>query len=279
MEIDNKRANTIAKYRLGWKVAKICRSECICRKTFYNWLNAYMEKGQSGLVRKSTKPNNINRKITDDVVQKILDIRKSTGANEFALKSMLEDEGIKLAHTSIYGVLKNQNLINGLKKERKQRKYIRYEREHPNSMWQTDLTYWKEKTVIAYIDDYSRYITGFGVFDNGYTEYVIMVFREAIKSHGKPREILSDHGTQFYSVRGGESEFDKFCKKEGIKHIMSGIGKPTTTGKIERWFGTFKMQIESFRSIDDYVKYYNFERPHKSLDYMTPSERFFEESV
>jgi transposase len=276
MNIDAKRINSLAKYRLGWKVSDICRSECISRMTFYRWLRMYTEKGQEGLIKQSTRPKTIHRKITDDVIQKIVDLRTKTGANEFAIQSRLNAQNITVSHACIYKILKSRNLISSLKKPRKQRKYIRYERDHPNSMWQTDLTHWKEKTVIAYIDDYSRFITGFGIFDNGFAKYVILVFKRAMKAHGKPREVLTDHGTQFYSVLGGESEFDKFCQNEGIKHIMSGIGKPTTTGKIERWFGSFKKQIENFSSIDDYVKYYNFERPHKSLDYRTPSERFFE---
>jgi len=51
--------------------------------------------------------------------------------------------------------------------------------------------------------------------------------------------ILTDHGSQFYSVRRGESSFDAYCEAKGINHILGGIGKPTTLGKIERWFRTY----------------------------------------
>ena len=141
------------------------------------------------------------------------------------------------------------------------------------------MTNWKERVVIAYIDDHSRFVTGYGMFDNGLTVHVMDVLRTAISSYGKPRQVITDHGTQFYNVHGGESEFDRFCSDQGIEHILGSIGKPTTTGKIERWFGTFKAQIDNFSSVNDYVKYYNYERPHKSLGYITPSERYFAKSV
>ena len=141
-------------------------------------------------------------------------------------------------------------------------------------MWQTDLTNWNEKIVVAYIDDHSRFVTGYGVLDNGLAVNVIRVFQDAIDIHGKPREVLTDHGTQFYNVHGGESEFDRFCAKHRINHILGSIGKPTTTGKIERFFGTFKTQIENFSSVEDYVRYYNYEKPHKSLGYLVPADRF-----
>lgn len=276
MDIDNKRVDALAKYRLGWKITEICGSENISRMTFYRWLNQYNRYGQKGLVKKSTRPKLIHYKITPGIAKTIISMRKKTNANEYAIQSRLNAQGIQISHTTIYKVLKQKGLVNGLSKERKQRTYISYERKHPDSMWQTDLTNWSESVLIAYIDDYSRFVTGFGLFRNGLTVYVIQVFQQAIDAYGKPREVLTDHGSQFYSMKGDESEFDRFCAKHKIKHILGAVGKPTTTGKIERWFGTFKAQIDSFRSVDDYVKYYNYERPHKSLGYSIPAERYFE---
>jgi len=282
MDIDSKRIDALAKHRMGWKVAEICRSERISRMTFYRWLDAYSKYGQKGLVKKSTRPNTVHCKVTPNIARTIISIRRKTKANEYAIQSRLSSQGIHLAQRTIYAVLKENGLINELSRERKQRTYIRYQRDHPNSLWQTDLTNWKECVLIAYIDDYSRFITGFGMFDNGLAVNCIKVFQEAIDAHGKPREVLSDHGSQFYSMRGGESEFDRFCASHRIKHILGSIGKPTTTGKIERWFGSFKASADNFRSVDDYVKYYNYdnyEKPHKSLGYLVPADRYLEKSV
>lgn len=98
------------------------------------------------------------------------------------------------------------------------------------------------------------------------------MFQQAIDEYGKPRQIITDHGTQFYSVRNGESSFDQFCMENSIQHILGGIGKPTTLGKIERFFQTFKEEYDAFNSLDEYLKYYNHQRLHGGIGYLTPAE-------
>lgn len=273
MEIDKKRSDSLAKYRVGWKVTDICKSECITRATFYNWLNRYNKYGAKGLVKKSTRPKTIYPKLSDETKKTIIEIRKRTRMNEYAIQSILSSQGIDVSHATIYKILRQNDLVNKLSKERKKRTYTSYERSHPNSMWQTDLSNWNERVVIAYIDDHSRFITGAKAYRHGFASNVIELFGDAINEHGKPREVLTDHGTQFYS-RTSVSDFDRFCNDNGIKHILGSICKPTTTGKIERWFGTFKAQIENFSSISAFVKYYNYERPHRGIGYVVPASRF-----
>jgi len=93
-------------------------------------------------------------------------------------------------------------------------------------------------------------------------------------SHGRiPKQILSDHGTQFYSEDGG-SQFTAYLKAHGIEHIMGSIGKPTTQGKIERFFQTFQLYYPRFNNLDRFREAYNH-KPHRSLNYKTPAEIYF----
>ena len=55
--------------------------------------------------------------------------------------------------------------------------------------------------------------------------------------HGKPREILTDNGPDYRDL------FDKWCNKQGIKHIRSAIHKPTTVGKVERFHQTVDKEL------------------------------------
>ena len=59
--------------------------------------------------------------------------------------------------------------------------------------------------------------------------------------------------------------------------IMSRIGKPTTTGKIERFFATYSTEAWRYNALDGVIQYYNYIRPHQSLDYQTPAERLWDE--
>ena len=63
----------------------------------------------------------------------------------------------------------------------------------------------KEKHwLIAFMDDSSRLITYYGVFDTPTTENTMSVLRQGFDEYGLPRERLTDHGTQFVSARDWE---------------------------------------------------------------------------
>jgi transposase InsO family protein len=53
------------------------------------------------------------------------------------------------------------------------------------------------------------------------------------------------------------------------------IGKPTTLGKIERWFRTYDLEHVRFPLHWKFVEYYNWERPHIALGYSIPAEVYF----
>jgi len=143
-------------------------------------------------------------------------------------------------------------------------------------LWQCDLKVVGTRWLITILDDHSRFVTGSEIFNEGTAENVIWLLDQAIHEYAKPKQILTDHGSVFWSVRGGESSFTAYCQRQRIKHILGGIGKPTTQGKIERWFRTYDLEHARFQLHRKFVEYYNWERPHMALDYSTPAEVYFE---
>ena len=85
--------------------------------------------------------------------------------------------------------------------------------------------------------------------------------------------MLTDHGTQYYND-SDKSRFTLYLETHGIKHIMASIGKPTTQGKIERFFQTFAAYYPRFSNQDRFREYYN-NKPHRSLNYKTPAQVYF----
>lgn len=66
------------------------------------------------------------------------------------------------------------------------------------------------------MDDASRLITCYGVFESPTTENTIKVLERGFTEYGMPDEILTDHGTQFVSSRNSENakhKFKNFLKK------------------------------------------------------------------
>jgi transposase InsO family protein len=260
----------------GVPVNMICTSAQIPRRTFYNWWSRYRLGGLEGLEPRSRQPHTVHR-IPPENVERILRLRREKGWCPILIEGYLRRvESVEIGHTTIHRLLKQAGLNNPLPKPRRQRSYKRWQRKHPNSLWQCDLKVVDARWLITILDDHSRYVTGSHIFKDGTAENVISLLDQAIHEYTKPREILTDHGSQFWSVRRGESNFDAYCERSKIKHILGGIGKPTTLGKIERWFRTYDLEHARFPLHWKFIEYYNYERPHMSLDYSTPAEVYFD---
>ena len=98
------------------------------------------------------------------------------------------------------------------------------------------------------MDDASRLITCYWLFNSPTTENVINVLKQGFKKYGKPMQILTDHGSQFYANKKdrkgkAKSRFDEFLEKEGIEYILARVKHPQTNGKIERWFGLLESKF------------------------------------
>lgn len=160
--------------------------------------------------------------------------------------------GIHITHRTIHNILKDEELAESQPAKAKQRKWVRYERRFSNSLWHTDYKQLHDKRwFIAYMDDASRFIVGFGVFEEATTDHAIKVLKDAIKKYGKPAGILTDHGSQFYAneketAERGESEFEKKLVKLDIKHSLARIRHPQTNGKLERFHSEIEQHLKSF---------------------------------
>lgn len=166
----------------------------------------------------------------------------------------------------------------------------RFERARPNQLWQTDLFTFVLKRqnrrvyLVAFMDDHSRFITGYGLHASQSGALVIEVLRAAIAGYGAPEEVLTDNGTQYVTWRG-KSAFSKELEKRGIKQIVAAPRHPQTLGKIERFWGSlwrecveaavFLDLADAQRRIGWFIDHYNFQRAHQGLEGLVPADRFF----
>ena len=260
----------------GMQVSEICTAAHIPRRTVYNWRHRYREGGLERLLTDKPKTANTIHRTPQEVVAKVNHLRLETGWCPHRIAGYLRKKNTPISHMTVYRILRREGLNNPLTKPRTKRTYTRWQRRHPNSLWQCDLKVIPPaRWLITNLDDHSRFVPASEHFSEGTTENVIWLLDRAIHEYAKPREILTDHGSQFWSVRRGESSFDTYCQKQHIKHILGGIGKPTTQGKIERWFRTYDQEHSRFALHRKFIEYYNYERPHMALNYSTPAEVYF----
>jgi hypothetical protein len=112
----------------------------------------------------------------------------------------------------------------------------------------------------------------------------------AMRRHRVPEQILTDNGKVFTGPFGHppvEVLFDRICRENGVEHLLTAPRSPTTTGKIERFHRSLRAEFDTARvfaslavaqgALDEWVGYYNTQRPHQGIGDATPESRFLPE--
>ncbi len=137
------------------------------------------------------------------------------------------------------------------------------------------------------VDDHSRFCVSARLMTRERTQAVCDGFSSALQTYGLPGQVLTDNGKVFtgrFAQPPVEVLFDRICRENGIDHILTQPRSPTTTGKIERFHRSLRIEFNTrqvFRNLktaqealDEWVTYYNTQRPHQSLADFTPESRF-----
>ncbi len=195
--------------------------------------------------------------------------------------------------SSIYRCLVRNNLIEVEARRRKKADYKRWERSRSMELWQMDIVGgvhladgWKA-SIVSGIDDHSRFVISAHVVRRATARPVCDALTKAMRTYGLPAEMLTDNGKVFTGRFGpgkGEVRFDRICRENGIKHLLTAPRSPTTTGKVERWHKTLRREFldgKVFVDLDDaqdqldrWVEHYNHDRPHQGIGMVAPWERF-----
>jgi transposase InsO family protein len=198
-----------------------------------------------------------------------------------------------VSRSTVYRILVRHGLIEPRSRRRKRNDYLRWERDAPMQLWQLDivggvfLVDGTECKVVTGVDDHSRFCVTATVVPKATGRVVCLAFAEALRRYGVPDEVLTDNGKQFTDRfgKGGEVLFDRICRDNAITHRLTQPASPTTTGKVERFHGSFRREFlnhaEPFDSVlaaqaavDTWVTSYNCDRPHQGFDMGYPADRF-----
>lgn len=263
----------------GMPVSSICTQAKISRKVFYFWWNRYQDQGWDGLQEKPRgRPFGPG---TDALLRdKVVKLRRRYEWGPKKIAGYLSHKGYSIDNNQAYRIICQAGLNHPISEPRKTWGTKRFQREHNNSLWQADFKlcdndYW----MISYQDDHSRFITGSTRIWSPTGENAILLLDRAVKKYGAPKQILTDHGTQFKPARGDTSMFDLHCRELGIEHITASVRRPTTCGKIEAFHKAYQIEAHLFKEHWSFIRYYNFTRPHEGIGYLTPAEIYLKSEV
>lgn len=159
--------------------------------------------------------------------------------------------------------------------------------KQPDQVWATDITYIRLHRgwlyLVAIMDWYSRYVVAWETSISLEVDFCLTALQKAFMI-GSPGIFNSDQGTQFTSTA-----FTDMLKEKKISISMDGRGRAMDNIFNERLWRSLKYEevylkdyqcvSEGRQGIDHYFSFYNHERPHQSLNYMTPAEVYFQRAA
>jgi putative transposase len=155
--------------------------------------------------------------------------------------------------------------------------------ERANQVWCADITYIPMAKgfvyLVAVMDWFSRRVLSWRLSIGMETGFCIEAVAEAMERHGPPEIFNTDQGAQFTSA-----EFVAALEARGVRVSMDGRGRYLDNIFIERLWRSLKYEevfikaygsvVEARRGIGGWLGFYNDERPHQALGYLTPRAVF-----
>jgi putative transposase len=256
----------------GCKGTEIATALRIDERTVYRWWHVYKKCGWAGLIVKY-RPHVIHR-TPPQTAELILQLRRTRNWGPCRIEGYLRNYTKQpVGHTTIHKILNQAGLNNPIPKPRRTWRKHRFQREHSNSLWQADFKLTEDdEWMISYLDDHSRFVPGSSIHHNPTAKHAIKLLEESMNKYGKPDQVLTDRGTQFYPARGGISEFTEFCTGNGIEHVVTSIRRPSTMAKIKAFHKAYTLEAWIYPTHREFVNYWNYERPHQGIGYLYPAD-------
>jgi transposase InsO family protein len=280
----------------GLQVTEAAAKAGVTRQALHSWLSRYADGGLEALADRSHRPRSCPHQMDPAVEVRLVELRGlHPGWGPDRLLYRLEREGIDPlpSRAAIGRALVRLGLVRPGPRRSRRRAYRRWERGRPMELWQLDvmgsvlLDDGGELKAVTAIDDHSRFCLAVGLVERATSRPVCGVFARILTEFGAPEAVLTDNGKVFtgrYASRPMEVLFDRICRENGIRHLLTAPRSPTTTGKIERFHGTLRRELLTGRTfpslavaqqvIDGWIVEYNTDRPHQALGGCTPAERF-----
>ncbi len=153
--------------------------------------------------------------------------------------------------------------------------------DRPHQVWSADITYVRLPRgfvyLVAVIDWYSRKVLAWRVSNTLDGGFCVDCLGQALQDHGPPEIFNSNQGCQFTS-----EAFTGVLKRHGIAISMDGRGRALDNIFVERLWRSVKYEdvyLRGYAGVPElllglagYFEFFNSERFHQSLGYLTPDE-------
>jgi transposase InsO family protein len=278
------RAFVMGLHAQGRSLSDLSREFEIPREVLSRWWSRYQQDGLAGLAPRSRRPQR-SATTPKRVVRRILRLRaRRLGPARIAVL-------VGVSAKTVHRVLVRHGQSRLPRPRRRPAK--RYEKSRPGELLHVDIKVLPSLRNARYdyefaaVDDFSREAVvaltteQTSAAATGFLERVVAAMPYRIEA------VLTDNAMAFtmrYAHHADRlTRFQQACLSFGIVHHLLRPRRPQSNGKVERFFRTIDDECLALqrrwtfrhqeRAIDRFVWFYNHERPHLSLNGMTPVER------
>jgi putative transposase len=276
-----------AKHRSGWPAKRTLAALGIARRSYYRWL-----KGEAWAKEQPAEPAvpvSPYEALPEEKQTVISYARKHPQLRHRELAWKMVDEDVAyLSPSTVYRILREANLVCPWRRRAKRKRAFEEKATRPDQRWATDVMHMpvgdRVYYVINFMDEYSRYLVHQEALLGADGLSVSLAAQAAIETlpkgpDGKPLatpEIRSDNGSGYIS-----KEFRVVLKENGLDHRRIQPHCPEENGLMERANRTMREGLEG-EDLSNFLvlqrvlarirRWYNEDRLHSALGYLSPSE-------
>ena len=267
-----------------YNIHNLCDALMVPRGTFYNHLKRN-KRDNSWYVQR--------REVLREQIQEIYDDNRQVFGSP-KITAVLKSRGVRVSEGMVRQLMQDMGLISIResakeyydKEKRLHRNYLnqQFHTTRPNEIWVSDITFFRynEKNyyICAIIDLYARKVIGYKIGSKNSTQLTKSTFKLAYESRRPDTNLIfhTDNGSNYTS-----KSFRDYLKKLGVTQSFSRPHIPYDNSVMESFFANMKRE-ELYRAkyrsekefkngVQNYIQFYNEERPHSKNKYKTPSQK------
>jgi transposase InsO family protein len=277
-----KRLRWVRLYRETGDAGLVCRRCGISRPTLRKWLRRFDELGEAGLASRSRRPHGSPRRKLDDSHRRlILELRRERNLGARRIQSELRrDSAMRLSLATIHKVLARAAVKPLLRPARK-KPVTRYAKLIPGERVQMD-TCKVAPACYQYtaVDDCTRYRV-LAVFSRRTAANTLAFLEQVVEEMPFPvQRVQTDRGTEFFAFVVQQWLRENCIKFRPVKprspHLNGKVERSQKTDLSEFWAITSPKDPQLDLKLADWQHYYNWQRPHGSLNGRAPMDVFFD---
>ena len=192
--------------------------------------------------------------------------------------------------SSVYNVIKRHNLGKKWAEAVEMKKHGFDQPKSVHEQWHIDFSYIRINGAFYYflgiLDGFSRKMLNWRLCENmtGINAEILVAETKELYPATKDVRLISDNGSQFIS-----KDFEELLAFLEIGHTLTSANHPQSNGKLERFNRSLKMEHTRRSAYVNYqdanirmaqwIAYYNSERLHSAIWYLTPNDVFLDRTA